>query len=104
MLLTAFETLTLQTIEDVYHLQHPVQIESRSIPLSSCRLLPELGCEASETLSVGMKIAQIADVTAVTDRLMQESSPLCLRMMVCVVYRAEDGCYYSMHRAVPNAR
>lgn len=100
VLLTAFETLTLQTIEDVYHLQHPVQIESRSISLSSYRLLPELGCEASETLSVGMKIAQIADVTAVTDRLMQESSPLCLRMMVCVVYRAEDGCYYSMHRAV----
>ena len=76
VLLTAFETLTLQTIEDVYHLQHPVQIESRSISLSSYRLLPELGCEASETLSVGMKIAQIADVTAVTDRLMQESSPL----------------------------
>lgn len=100
VLLTAFETLTLQTIEDVYHLQHPVQTESRSIELPTCRLIPEMGCEASETLSVGMKIAQIADVTAVPDRLMQESTPLSLRMMVCVVYRAEDGSYYSIHRAV----
>ena len=100
VLLTAFETLTLQTIEDVYHLQHPVQTESRSIELPTCRLIPEMGCEASETLSVGMKIAQIADVTAIPDRLMQESSPLALRMMVCVVYLAEDGCYYSIQRAV----
>ena len=100
VLLTAFETRTLSVIEDVYHLQHPVQTETRTVALPACRLIPDLGCEASETLSVGMKIAQIADVTAVPDRLMSESSRFFLRMMVCMVYRAEDGSYYSMHRAV----
>ena len=47
-----------------------------------------------------MKIAQIADISAVLDTLIREPARTVLRMMVCVVYRADDGEYYSIHRAV----
>ncbi|MCD8357356.1 MAG: DUF3794 domain-containing protein [Clostridia bacterium] len=100
VLLTAFETHTLQLVSDVYHLEHPVHVETRPITLPSCHPLAELGCEASETIPVGMKIAQIADVSAVLDTLSKEQSRTVLRMMVCIVYRADDGEYYSIHRAV----
>ncbi|MGM9676221.1 MAG: SPOCS domain-containing protein [Butyricicoccus sp.] len=100
VLLTAFETHTLQLVSDVYHLEHPVQAETRPVTVPSCHPLAELGCEASETIPVGMKIAQIADISAVLDTLNREPSRTVLRMMVCVVYRADDGEYYSIHRAV----
>ena len=41
-----------------------------------------------------MKIAQIADISAVLDTLIREPARTVLRMMVCVVYRADDGEYY----------
>lgn len=100
VLLTAFETHTLHLIADVYHLEHPVHIETRQVTLPSSHPLAELGCEASETVPVGMKIAQISDVTAVLDTLIKEPSRTVLRMMTCVVYRSDDGEYYSVHRAV----
>ena len=100
VLLTAFETHTLHLISDVYHLEHPVHTETQPITLPTCHPLTEIGCEASETLPVGMKIAQIADVTAVLDTLLCDSSRTVLRMMVCVVYRSDDGEYYSVHRAI----
>lgn len=99
VLLTAFETHTLHLIADVYHLEHPVHVETHPVTLPACHPLAEIGCEASETVPVGMKIAQIADVTAVLDTLLREPSRTVLRMMVCVVYRSDDGEYYSVHRA-----
>ncbi len=100
VLLTAFETHTLHLIADVYHLEHPVHVETRSVTLPACHPLAEIGCEASETIPVGMKIAQIADVSAVLDALIREPARCVLRMMACVVYRSDDGEYYSVHRAV----
>lgn len=100
VLLTAFETHTLQLVSDVYHLEHTVHVETQPVTLPSSHPLAELGCEASETIPVGMKIAQIADVSAVLDTLSNEQSHSVLRMMVCIVYRADDGEYYSIHRAV----
>ncbi len=100
VLLTAFETHTLHPIADVYHLHHPVHVETHPVTVPASHPMAELGCEASETLSVGMKIAQIADVSAVLDTLLREPSHTVLRMMVCVVYRSDDGEYYSVHRAV----
>lgn len=100
VLLTAFETHTLHLIADVYHLDYPVRTETHAITVPSCRPLAEIGCEASETVPVGMKIAQISDVTAVLDTLIRDSARTVLRMMVCVVYRSDDGEYYSVHRAI----
>ena len=100
MLLTAFETHTLHVIADVYHLEHPVHVETRPITLPACHPLAELGCEATETVPVGMKIAQIADVTATLDTLLHDASRTMLRMMACIVYRSDDGEYYSVHRAI----
>lgn len=99
-LLTAFETHTLHLVADVYHLEHPVHVETAPVNIPASHPLAELGCEASETIPVGMKIAQIADVSAVFDTLIQESARTVLRMMACVVYRSDDGEYYSVHRAV----
>ncbi|WP_435644808.1 LysM peptidoglycan-binding domain-containing protein [Butyricicoccus porcorum] len=100
VLLTAFETHTLHVIADVYHLEHPVHVETRPITLPACHPLAELGCEATETVPVGMKIAQIADVTATLDTLLHDASRTMLRMMACIVYRSDDGEYYSVHRAI----
>ncbi len=99
-LLTAFQTHTLQLIDDVYHLVHPVHAETQPVTLPACHPLAELGCEAAETIPVGMKIAQISDVSAALDALIQDGGQPSLRMMVCILYRADDGEYYSVQRAV----
>lgn len=100
VLLTAFETHTLHVVADVYHLEHPVHVETRPVRLPACHPLAELGCEATETVPVGMKISQIADVTAALDTLLHDASHTSLRMMACIVYRSDDGEYYSVHRAI----
>lgn len=100
VLLTAFETHTLHVIADVYHLEHPVHVETRPITIPACHPLAELGCEATETVPVGMKIAQISDVIATPDMLLQDGLRVMLRMMACIVYRSDDGEYYSIHRAI----
>ena len=100
VLLTAFETHTIPLIADVYHLRYPVYTETQAVTLPACRPLTEIGCEASETIPVGMKIAQIVDITAVLDTLLHDSSRTILRMMAGIVYRSDDGEYYSVHRAV----
>lgn len=100
VLLTAFETHTMHLVADVYHLEHPVHVETAPITIPCSHPLAELGCEASETIPVGMKIAQVADVCAVFDSIVHEPSRTLMRMMACVVYRSDDGEYYSVHRSV----
>ena len=98
--MTAYETHTVQLIEDVYHLSHPIHTETQTVCIPASHPMSEIGCEASETIPVGMKIAQIADTSAVLDTLIRDANRSILRMMVCIVYRSDDGEYYAVHRAV----
>ncbi|MGN1014433.1 MAG: SPOCS domain-containing protein [Butyricicoccus sp.] len=100
VLLTAFSTHTLQSIADVYHLQYPVQAEMQAVEIPGCHPLNEFGCEASETIPVGMKVVSVVHACASPDTILQEESRTVLRMMATILYRSDDGEYYSISRAV----
>ena len=100
LLLTAFSTQTIQSIDDIYHLQFPVHIETDALDIPACRPLSEFVCEASETIPVGMKVVSVADVRAALDTILQDGDRFSLRMMTAILYRSDDGEYYSINRAV----
>ncbi|MDO5547077.1 MAG: DUF3794 domain-containing protein [Eubacteriales bacterium] len=100
VLLTAFATQTLQSIADVYHLQFPVHTDTTALDIPACHPLSEFGCEASETIPVGMKVVSVADVRAALDTVLQDENRFSLRMMATILYRSDDGEYYSISRAI----
>ena len=100
LLLTAFSTQTIQSIDDIYHLQYPVHVETDTIELPACHPMSEFGCEGSETIPVGMKVVSVADVRAVPDTVLQDGDRFSLRMMASILYRSDDGEYYSINRAI----
>lgn len=99
-LLTAYETRSLTTIADVYHLDHPLRTEARSLELTAGQPLSDLTCEASETIPAGMKVTSVADITVSLDCLICEPGRTALRLMCAIVYRSDDNQYYTIHRAV----
>ncbi|MGN1031433.1 MAG: SPOCS domain-containing protein [Butyricicoccaceae bacterium] len=99
-LLTAYETRSITSIADIYHLDHPLKTEVRPLELAAGHPVSDLSCEASETVPAGMKVTSVADVTAALDCLISEPSRTVLRLMCAIVYRSDDDQYYTIHRAV----
>lgn len=99
-LLTAYETRSVTSIADVYHLDHPLRTEVRPLELTSGHPLSDLSCEASETVPAGMKITSVADITVSLDCLLSDPGRTALRLMCAIVYRSDDDQYYTIHRAV----
>lgn len=100
VLLTAFSTHTISAISDIYHLKYPVKTETTPVVVPACRPISDMLCEASETIPVGMHVASIADSRAALDTILQDGDRTVLRMMATVLYRSDDGEYYSISRAV----
>ena len=100
VLLTAFATHTVPSIEDVYHLTYPVHVDTQSVEIPSSLPLNELACEATETIPAGMRIVSVTDARAALDTILYEESRTVLRLMTCVLYQSDDNEYYTLSRAV----
>lgn len=100
VLLTAFSTHTLQSVADVYHLKYPIHAETHTVEIPACHPIAECGCEASETIPVGMRVVSVADARAFLDTVIRDQNRCSLRMMATILYSSDDGEYYSITRAV----